>query len=104
MTITPTSGNADHGAHVPSVSPGEHVTEILWLAPSSNERRARELCWTCGCRRTVYTLMTGGGRAWIRRRVRASAGEGVVTCKDTERMLRPQAEEMWTDILRGRAR
>jgi hypothetical protein len=104
MTITPTSGNADHGAHVPSGSPGDHVTEILWLAPTSNERRARELRWTCGCRRTVYTLMTGAGRAWIRRRVRASAAEGDVRYNDTERMLRPQAEEVWANILRGLAR
>ncbi|MEV7971513.1 hypothetical protein AB0O34_36855 [Sphaerisporangium sp. NPDC088356] len=97
-------GNADHGVHIPRWSGASGVDRVTWFPAWHGEERTRVLRWTCECRLKVYYLVTGGGRAWIRRQARAAPASDRVTSSDTERMRYPDAEMLWERILLGRAR
>jgi hypothetical protein len=93
--IAPTSGSVDHGYHMPK--PEANAERIDWRAPQDREQKPRELRWTCDCRATVYTLISGGGQMFIRRDPRT--GERA----ETERMPYAQAEALWKDLMSGKA-
>ncbi len=92
--ITPTSGNADHGYHMPPAQ--ADAERIDWRAPQAREQRRRTLRWTCQCRSTVYYLVAGGAHMYIARVDDRGRDE-------TERMPYAQAEQLWTALMTGKA-
>jgi hypothetical protein len=113
MELTATSGHVDHGPHVRDRKPG--AGRLLWYEVHPRAERERELRWTCGCLRTVYVLMRGGGKAWIRRIIRPEADYEVrrgrlvaiepgAVVRDTEALYHRPAAELWVALLYGRAR
>lgn len=104
--ISACEGNAEHGVHIPRWSGASGIDPITWFPATDSEDRARPLRWTCRCRdrRKVYYLMSGGGRAWIRRRWQTGPHSERLRVHDTERMRYPDAEMLWERLLLGRAR
>ncbi|MDH2429299.1 hypothetical protein [Sphaerisporangium sp. TRM90804] len=102
--ISATEGHVDHAPHVHQRASRRAAQRLTWGKQANRMERPRVLRWTCECRQTVYYLMTGGGRAWIRRTVRNGSQDAAPQVTETELMLYPDAERLWERILLGHAR
>ncbi|WP_162642197.1 hypothetical protein [Streptosporangium sp. 'caverna'] len=78
----------------------DHV-RLEWLRPYQALERARPVAWTCFCRATVYELLEGAGRAFLRRTVQLDGKHEI-----HETSVRPinEARTIWTALLTGRTR
>jgi hypothetical protein len=88
-----------HSRHVAPLRK-KHVV-IEWSDPAPCRSAIRVRNSTCECMATVYELCSGAGLVHLRRMVRTPDGLRV----SASPWLRPaEAEQLWEDLLRGRAR
>ncbi|MEV0417770.1 hypothetical protein [Streptosporangium canum] len=78
----------------------EH-TRLEWRSPHQVLERARPVAWTCFCRATVYELLEGAGRAFLRRTVQRDGDHQV---HETAPCSINEAWAIWTALLTGRTR
>jgi hypothetical protein len=99
--LSASEGHAFHGPHVDQHA-GSAPERVRWYPFTHVVERPRVLRWTCECRLTVYYLLAGGGRAWVRRsRRRALLAEAEIA--ESDHMKYRDAERLWVQILLGRA-
>ncbi|MDH2425813.1 hypothetical protein [Sphaerisporangium sp. TRM90804] len=97
-------GYEDHGPHVHQHVGRATMRRLAWHPAASRVDRARVLRWTCQCRQVVYYLVTGGGRAWVRRAVWRGPKDTPPVISETEPTRYAEAALLWESILLGRAR
>ncbi|GII86202.1 hypothetical protein Ssi03_41920 [Sphaerisporangium siamense] len=96
-------GHAGHGPHVEELA-GEPEQRITWYKAGPHVDRPREQRWTCQCRLTVYVLVVGAGRAWIRRVRKRNVADQRPEVVESEHLPHRDAAALWERLLLGRAR
>ncbi|GIH73112.1 hypothetical protein [Sphaerimonospora thailandensis] len=87
-----------HGIHAAAAQPD--AVMVRWLKPQRRCARVRVKEHTCECKVRIYELCQAGGLFFVRRTDRGRSGQQVM---ETEWLPSVRAQELWHNIITGRA-